>query len=97
MLMRDHPKTRQRRLPVGAAVASLVYFVLAGRFAWRIASNDLYPDTRNYLLGWLATTVVLYAVCLAVSISERERSGSGVPVVGASLFGSLMCVLFYGP
>lgn len=97
MLMQEHPKAEQRRLPKAAAVASLVYFVLAGRFAWRIASNDLYPDTRNYLVGWLATTVVLYAVSLAVSISERHRSGAAVPVVGAALFGSLMCVLFYGP
>jgi hypothetical protein len=74
-----------------------MYFVLAIRFGCRIAAHDLYPQTAWYFIGALATTVVLYAIGLAIAVHERHRSGSLIPVLGAALFGSMLGVLFYGP
>ena len=80
-----------------AAVFSSAYFALAIRFGWRIAAHELHPQTRWYFIGALVTTIVLYLVGLAICISERHRAGSLIPVIGASIFGSLVCTIFYGP
>ncbi len=78
-------------------LSSLLYFVLAIRFALRIALYYLNPSTRFYFVGVLGTTVVLYVVATVISVSERHRAGAGIPILGSALFGSFVCIVFYGP
>ena len=90
--------SKSRWLVGAAGVFSAIYFILAVRFGWRIAAhNNLHPQTRGYFVGALVTTIVLYGVGLAVAFSERHRAGSLIPVVGAAIFGSFLCTIFYGP
>lgn len=84
-------------LTVAAVLASAVYAILAVRFAARIATSQVNESARTFFWGWLAATIVLYLAALATAISERRRSSAPVPILGAALFGSLICVFFYGP
>lgn len=90
--------SKSRWLVAVAGALSGIYFTLAVRFGWRIAAHDnLATQTRWYFVGVHVTTVVLYGVGLAVAFSERHRSGSLIPVIGAAILGSFLCTMFYGP
>lgn len=95
----SQPRSLFRQRTVWLAVAaSLLYGFLAIRYAMRMLSvPDLNASAKTYLWDWLAMTIVLYAICAAVAISQRHRREAAVPVAGAALFGSFVCVLFYGP
>jgi hypothetical protein len=80
-----------------AGLASVVYVVLAIRFAMRVGSSDLNSSARGFFLGVLATTVVLFVVAVAMGVSQRDRAGAAVPALLAALFGIFVCIVFYGP
>lgn len=83
----------------GLAVAtSVLYVFLAGRYVMRMLSvPELNASARSYFWGVISMTTVLYGICIAIGISQRHRREAPVPVVGAALFGSFICVHFYGP
>ena len=95
--MLTNERRSRGKASLAAVVLSLVYLALAARFLWRIVSNNLYADTRVFFGGWLGMTLLLYIISVGISFSERRRSGAFVPITCASLFGSLICLLFYGP
>jgi hypothetical protein len=80
-----------------AGLSSLLYFVLSTRFALRIESSDLNSSARGYFYGALGTTVLLYVVALIVAVANRHDAAAGVPVLVSALFGSFVCIVFYGP
>lgn len=74
-----------------AAATSVLYLVLAVRFVLRMLSvPDLNASAKTYLWGWLAMTIVLYLLCVALAMSQRKRPEAPVPVLGAALFGSFV-------
>lgn len=81
----------------GAGLASVVFVVLAVRFAVRVGSSDLNSSARWFLLAVLGTPVVLFAVAVAMGISQRDRAGAAVPTLLAALFGIFVCIVFSGP
>jgi hypothetical protein len=89
--------TMTRGMLLAAASSSALYFVLATRFALRIATPGLNSSSRGYFTGVLVMTVVLYVAGMAVAVSQRRREAAGIPIIGAALFGSFVCVVFYGP
>ena len=89
--------TMHRGMLLPAVASSTLYLVLALRFALRIASAGLNSSARGYFTGVLVLTVVLYVAGLGVAVSERRRDAAAIPVIGAALFGSFVCVVFFGP
>lgn len=93
--MKAEEGSPSQALVTAAAIASLIYFAFAARFATRIAAWEANSSSKAGLVGALVAPLVLYAIAAAVAYSERRRSSAPVPVVGASLFGIFVCLLFY--
>lgn len=94
--MKREEGSPSQALVTAAGIASLIYFAFAARFATRIGASRVNASSRAGLVGALVVPLVLYAIAATVAYAERRRSSAPVPVVGASLFGIFVCLLFYG-
>ncbi len=77
-----------------AGLASVLYMVLAVGYVRRFADPELNSSARSFFLAVVVMTVVLYAIAVVMAMVQRRQRGAPVPVIGAALFGALVCVFF---
>lgn len=86
-----------RTVLVAVTVASAIYLALAGWAAVRLlGADELNSSASGFFATVLALTMVLYLLAIAMAIVQRHRSEALVPVAGAAVLGTVVCLVFFG-
>ena len=93
----DRSEGRSVAVFVATGLLSVLYAALAIRFGLRIGSSDLNASARGFFVSALSATIVLYSIAVIQAVVQRDRPGALIPVCLAAVFGSFVCVIFFGP
>ncbi len=96
MLMGNERERPGRGLVAAAITSSILYVIAAIDAASTVSSSRITSGAKTSMIGVVLMTATLFLVAVAIAISERHRAASPIPILGASLFGIFVCVLFVG-
>jgi hypothetical protein len=81
---------------IATCTSSLFYIGLAASCLFRLRSTDLNSSARAFFGTTLATTLALYSISIFITISQAKKELSLVPILVASMFGSIICFVVFG-